>query len=213
MTTAASRRGFTLIELLVVITIIGLLAALLFPVFAKARERARQAVCESNLHQIGLAIQMYQVDNSGGLPRQFMDASVVPAFRRQGADLLLPYEHSSDIYHCPDRLAPRTDQVRLDYNYRVSDLLGLYNLKFDANINSVIKPAPESVLVYDLFHALSPGGVYLALREDGSVSKIANSQVVDWDYSNGQWEKTAANWGGEITPVFPGEPWPPQFEK
>lgn len=59
MNTLISRRGFTLIELLVVVTIIGLLAALLFPVFAKARERARQSVCESNLHQIGLATQMY----------------------------------------------------------------------------------------------------------------------------------------------------------
>src|SRR5689334_3557305 len=53
------RRGFTLIELLVVIAIIAILAALLFPVFAHAREKARQTTCANNLHQIGTAVALY----------------------------------------------------------------------------------------------------------------------------------------------------------
>src|SRR5262245_32435034 len=62
------RNAFTLIELLVVIAIIALLAALLFPVFAQARDKARQAACFSNLKQIGSALEMYVQDYDGRLP-------------------------------------------------------------------------------------------------------------------------------------------------
>ena len=64
------KRGFTLIELLVVIGIIAILAAILFPVFAQAREKARQATCLSNLKQIGTALMMYTQDYDEILPTQ-----------------------------------------------------------------------------------------------------------------------------------------------
>ncbi|HSV72224.1 MAG TPA: prepilin-type N-terminal cleavage/methylation domain-containing protein, partial [Chthonomonadales bacterium] len=63
-----SRRGFTLIELLVVIAIIAILAAILFPVFAQARDSARSAACLSNTRQIGLSVRMYATDYDEGFP-------------------------------------------------------------------------------------------------------------------------------------------------
>ena len=70
-----NRRGFTLIELLVVIAIIAILAAILFPVFAQAREKARQTTCLSNMKQMGTAIMMYVQDYD----------EVTPANRTAGA--------------------------------------------------------------------------------------------------------------------------------
>src|SRR5512132_453119 len=74
---SGGRRGFTLIELLVVIAIIAILAAILFPVFAQAREKARQATCSSNLNQIGKAMLMYTQDYDEVLPPYQTDWSTV----------------------------------------------------------------------------------------------------------------------------------------
>lgn len=75
------KKGFTLIELLVVIAIIAILAAILFPVFAKAREKARQAACLANCKQLGLALEQYKQDWEGFFPRRSLgpDSKVDPA--------------------------------------------------------------------------------------------------------------------------------------
>jgi prepilin-type N-terminal cleavage/methylation domain-containing protein/prepilin-type processing-associated H-X9-DG protein len=88
------RRAFTLIELLVVISILSLLAAILFPVFARARENARKTTCQNNLRQIGTALQMYGQDYDETLP---MAAN--PAQR--WGHLLLPYHNTRDLLFCP----------------------------------------------------------------------------------------------------------------
>jgi prepilin-type N-terminal cleavage/methylation domain-containing protein len=89
--------GFTLIELLVVISIIAILAAILFPVFAQARERARLTTCASNLRQLGLANRMYAQD---------YDEQLFPAPTlynpQQGLVLALsPYVKNQGIFYCP----------------------------------------------------------------------------------------------------------------
>ncbi|HVF10500.1 MAG TPA: DUF1559 domain-containing protein [Abditibacteriaceae bacterium] len=98
--TSGVARGFTLIELLVVIAIIAILAAILFPVFARARENARRAACQSNLKQIGLSVQQYAQDNDEKyLPLQA--ASAVPPNDMTFVNMLEPYTKSTQVFMCP----------------------------------------------------------------------------------------------------------------
>jgi prepilin-type N-terminal cleavage/methylation domain-containing protein/prepilin-type processing-associated H-X9-DG protein len=102
------RRGFTLIELLVVIAIIAILAAILFPVFARAREKARQTSCLSNTKQIMLAILQYAQDYDEMLPYGQVDgAPVTYAIRSiyDGTSALSPYIKNGQIGVCPSNIA------------------------------------------------------------------------------------------------------------
>jgi len=99
------RRGFTLIELLVVIAIIAILAAILFPVFAQARDKARQAACLSNGKQIGTAIQMYTQDYDETLPPSRNGA--VTATSLMFHVLMQPYVKNERVFVCPSDPNPR----------------------------------------------------------------------------------------------------------
>ncbi len=94
---AAQRRGFTLIELLVVIAIIAILAAILFPVFARARENARRTSCLSNLKQVGLSLLQYIQDNDEQNTRSWYGADSGPSdpigsgSRYKWMDAIYPY--------------------------------------------------------------------------------------------------------------------------
>ena len=94
------RRGFTLIELLVVIAIIAILAAILFPVFARAREKARQASCLSNLKQLGLATAMYVQDYDERFGRH---CHCCPEPNNHPCKLaaIYPYVKNTQLYACP----------------------------------------------------------------------------------------------------------------
>ena len=94
------RKGFTLIELLVVIAIIAILAAILFPVFARAREKARQTSCLSNIKQIGLGYMMYIQDyDDTGIRGQYEGESG----RYYWTQAVEPYIQNSQIWQCPSR--------------------------------------------------------------------------------------------------------------
>jgi prepilin-type N-terminal cleavage/methylation domain-containing protein len=113
------RRAFTLIELLVVIAIIAILAAILFPVFAQARDKAREATCLSNNKQIGVAVQMYMQDYDNTYPAQQKDGVFVFAAKNKDQGLnyydeLMPYIKNGQVWICPsDKLNPNDKNARL----------------------------------------------------------------------------------------------------
>jgi prepilin-type N-terminal cleavage/methylation domain-containing protein/prepilin-type processing-associated H-X9-DG protein len=104
-------RGFTLIELLVVIAIIAILAAILFPVFARAREKAKQTSCLSNCKQMGLGVMMYAQDyddrylgasaTAASVPRPVTGTPGVLYTSALWPDLLHPYVMNLQLYRCP----------------------------------------------------------------------------------------------------------------
>ena len=104
------RHGFTLIELLVVIAIIAILAAILFPVFAKAREKARQSSCLSNVKQLIFGVMQYAQDYDERYPGGLVgsDTSQGPVTRstwfttaKATSDIIFPYVKNTQVFTCP----------------------------------------------------------------------------------------------------------------
>lgn len=111
------RRGFTLIELLVVIAIIAILAAILFPVFAQARESARKSSCQSNLKQIASGLMMYQQDYDENLCPDRINGMAGTEGWRSGVwyNLIQPYVKNEQLFRCPSWTATLT-QAEINWN-------------------------------------------------------------------------------------------------
>jgi prepilin-type N-terminal cleavage/methylation domain-containing protein len=116
MRQAGRSRGFTLIELLVVVAIIAVLAGLLLPVLSRGKQSARAVACLSNLHQLGLALDLYVQDNESRLPI----CAPLPSLDTNLDSIitvLMPYAHAKAIFQCPeDRTLYVTEQTSYEWN-------------------------------------------------------------------------------------------------
>lgn len=153
--------GFTLIELLVVVAIISLLAGILFPVFASAREKARQSSCSSNLRQIGLAILQYDQDYDervvpyyvgAGAPNRYITwwglEFLNPTSYQMANGLLQPYMRSTPIQACPSFKAEVSTNIGLTgYGYNTDYLSPMQPYRTDAYGDYILHPEQISQIL------------------------------------------------------------------
>ncbi|MGI5820427.1 MAG: DUF1559 domain-containing protein [Armatimonadota bacterium] len=146
-----SRRGFTLIELLVVIAIIAILAAILFPVFARAREKARQTSCLSNVKQIMLGVLMYAQDYDEALPvaSHWYRGDGTTVVWDQALD---PYVKNQQVFVCPSgRNSQHARSLSYGWNWREFGYLsstGGFSNNPSTTLGEIEKPA-ETILLGD----------------------------------------------------------------
>jgi prepilin-type N-terminal cleavage/methylation domain-containing protein/prepilin-type processing-associated H-X9-DG protein len=165
-----TNRGFTLIELLVTIAIISILASILFPVFARARENARRASCMSNLKQFGLAMMMYVQDYDETYPKAVSDGmgSNPPGGAQNiggnswcWQQILYPYHKSLQIFYCPSGTNIHYEAGHRDYitfgNYGANNLLIAPSWGTAIKITSVQSPANTYALMDAGTYSASPG--------------------------------------------------------
>ena len=153
------RRGFTLIELLVVIAIIAILAAILFPVFARAREKARQTSCLSNVKEVVLGHLMYMQDYDEVAMSHFWYAYGLPSNGQLWMQMLHPYIKNVQIHTCPSRSTTTWDggydsSTGIAYNYFISQWY------YPHTLSEVKYPAECMTFVDGGYYYLQYGGGY-----------------------------------------------------
>ncbi|HEX8834561.1 MAG TPA: DUF1559 domain-containing protein [Abditibacteriaceae bacterium] len=129
ISSARRNRAFTLIELLVVIAIIAILASILFPVFARARENARRSSCQSNLKQMGLVFMQYAQDYDERMISAAMGGTTVASMgggTLPWQELAQPYVKNFQIYACPSNPNSKMDGV---------NFYGSFNLRVGYHVN------------------------------------------------------------------------------
>ena len=185
------RRGFTLIELLVVIAIIAILAAILFPVFAKAREKARQTSCLSNTKQLVLAFMQYNQDYDEKFPYFLTN----PARGEPWWNVTQPYIKNEQILDCPSEPRPGTTTTYWTKYYPYPRYGMNHYIQYNSNgagALAVIKRPAEIVLLADSCHGMgdawrfswpkAPGGWSSSPRKCDAATTTQNP---DWARHNG----------------------------
>ncbi|MDR3707302.1 MAG: DUF1559 domain-containing protein [Capsulimonadaceae bacterium] len=155
--------GFTLIEILIVIAIIAILAAVLFPVFSQAREKARQTACASNLKQLGLACSQYEQDYDETVPCGLNNWGG----GRGWAGQIYPYVKSLAVFLCPDDTNP-IDVISYGCNsnmvgYSSTASPGPYPIP--AQVSMMISPA-KTVMLFEVKNARLLSGVLLSSPQE-----------------------------------------------
>lgn len=181
--------AFTLIELLVVIAIIAILAAILFPVFAKARESARKTSCLSNLRQIGLGIMQYTQDYDECYPLN--DTNIFPpmtggvAGYMEWAVRIDPYVKNTQIYSCPT-VVQNEEHVTLTVDGKTVKLPGLYN--YGVNEFMISKGIPGSRNAGGISMATIGAPSLLPLVADCKAPIWTDfSRIMNANFPNGAW--------------------------
>lgn len=165
------KRGFTLIELLVVIAIIAILAAILFPVFARARENARRASCQSNLKQIGLGFAQYTQDYDEKYPRQNY-SEYFYANSDNWVQQLQPYMKSAQILACPS-----TAQIpSLGSSY-------VYNAVFERRSLSAIQTSAATIMMQETTFPTQRVYMYPRYTADGDANTTTTYDFWNISYS------------------------------
>jgi len=141
----SNRKGFTLIELLVVIAIIAILAAILFPVFAKAREKARTITCASNMKQLGIGVAMYIQDYDENYPNGTDGGQDLTGWASQ----INPYLKSNGIFHCPDDATQPFSSTAAHTLGGLAEASGTTYYPISYGLNSNLAGEKDSALVSD----------------------------------------------------------------
>ncbi len=209
MCSGQTKRGFTLIELLVVIAIIAILAAILFPAFAKARESARRSSCSSNMKQIGIAMMQYS---------QEYDEQVVPGTVAKGGivdggtgwmGLLQPYLKSTQIFSCPsDSDTSVTGSVPVGGDWLID--MSHFHVSYGYCAYVGGSNAPDPVAAPDV----PRGGVSLAALMSPSTTVMVAETGSNISTSNDplKWQpKPGAFYLGDATEIYVSQPSPTQY--
>ncbi len=207
-----ARSGFTLVELLVVIASIAIIAAILFPVYAQVREKARRTSCLSNMRQVALASQMYAQDFDETLPNTELGGNIDEAHEYYWGDMLQPYLKSWQLLQCPSadqkivfKTGVTTYSEQWSYNYGINDIIAADCVTSDdpacrhigvaGHVLAAVDTPSSTILIADNLPSNVDTG-------DGSATVLGHGRhEINWQW--GQRDPTQLTVGGKSQDGYP----------